>query len=81
MAAELGGGGIYPPQSCGGGLPLTAARHVVGLQPSRSWVVGGTTHDREPTYPARPLPTTLPASRRAVARSFVFSPTVSRATT
>lgn len=92
MAAELDAGGIYPPpRSRGGGLTLTAARHVVELHPSRSWVVGGTTHDREPTFAAspsnepqaagRPLPASLPASRSAVVRSFGFSPIASSATT
>lgn len=93
MAAELDAGGIYPPpRSRGGGLTLTTARHVVELHPSRSWVVGGTTHDREPTFRSeppsdepqgagRPLPASLPAIRSAVVRSFGFSPIASSATT
>jgi len=93
MAAELDGGGIYPPpRSRGGGLTLTTARHVVELHPSRSWVVGGTTHDREPISHheptsnepqagGRPLPASLPASRSAVVRSFGFSPIASSTTT
>jgi hypothetical protein len=87
MAAGLGDGAGTTATLGGGGRSLTATRRVAGLHPSRSWVVGGTTHEREPIssvgFPgqalARPRETTLPAIRTAVARSFGFSPIASTA--
>ncbi len=51
MAAGLDVGGIYPPASCSRATrdERDAGSASSSPTPSRSWVVGGTTHDREPT--------------------------------